>query len=1130
MPASQASLADDAARRTAITLHDRTYLVEAGAGSGKTAVLAGRIVMLLAAGIAPKHIAAVTFTELAASELLIRVRQFTDRLLARDTPRELRVALPQGLAPRQREHLKASSEALDALTCATIHGFCQDLIKPYPVAVNMDPGAAIMDRDQADMMFHEVVDVWLKDNLDQAHRSLLGAMVWQNRDETLKLIRTILEHLRAYPGLRVAEPTDQTPLAAEFIKAAEGFSMFVGSLAVDEPGTQALAAAIAELAQRTRDSLPSQDLADLLKYLLIEQDKVLFTKEGTFRAYQFKGKWERAAAASGYSKTEGASWFNSAKARYDDCRAAWAGLHQCVASHLLQAVLSEVRPALDAYRAHKRATAQLDFDDLIHAACKLLRNHEDIRQALGKRYSHLLVDEFQDTDPMQTEIFWRLCGDPPQGSHTQDWACFRIRPGALFLVGDPKQAIYRFRGADVTAYVRARDALLAQDADALLHITTNFRSRKPILDFVNARFEQPFAEQNGQPGFTALDAFHPAPEGRGCVARLAVEVEANAQGKIPAQLRRDAEAKVVAELCARLIGSEMVTDAKGVARPCRPGDIALLAPTGTELWRYEEALERLAIPVATQAGKGFYRRQEIHDLIALTRVLADRRDTLALGALLRGPLVGLTEEELLDLVAALARKERETEQTDKHDERLPGLHLDMDLDVIEQGYARDTLEKLQSLSRQANRTTPHHVLSQAIDLLRVRPVLVQRHQGQSERVLANLDRFLSLSRAYSVRGLRVFSATMTAAWSDEERAPEGRPDAQEESVALFTVHAAKGLEWPIVVPVNTMTDVRSVASDITDRDAGYLYCKTFGAMPQGYEAVKEAEQRAQDDERLRLWYVATTRAQELLVLPDILVESSTKAWNRVLDLQIGALPSLDVQGFSKEMPKLVREAANEQTRQVFAHQARVIEQATQQIRWRSPSRGEGASEEAVREQAVFADGDAGPSEAQAQSSVRGGHRRGSIIHKLFEELLTGETSEAELVERARELICQTGAAVVDDPSKGLAPRELAECVMRGLALPEIAALRARLVPEFGVFGSRSVEDGEAAVAGVVDAIVFADDGVPEVVIDWKTDAARQENNHPHYRQQMKTYLELTGAGRGLIVFVTRGEVMVIPNE
>ena len=159
------ALADDDARRAAIAVHDRSFLVEAGAGSGKTAVLAGRIAMLLAEGVTPRSIAAVTFTEFAASELLIRVREFVGALADGDIPTPLRVALPDGLSEDQRRDLVAASDALDENTCSTIHGFCQRMISPYPVEADIDPGAAVMDRDQAELAFREITDAWLRKEL-----------------------------------------------------------------------------------------------------------------------------------------------------------------------------------------------------------------------------------------------------------------------------------------------------------------------------------------------------------------------------------------------------------------------------------------------------------------------------------------------------------------------------------------------------------------------------------------------------------------------------------------------------------------------------------------------------------------------------------------------------------------------------------------------------------------------------------------------------------------------------------------------------------------------------------------------------------------------------------------------------
>jgi len=595
-------LADDAARRVAIALHDRSILVEGGAGSGKTAVMAGRIAMMLAEGIAPKTIAAVTFTELAASELLIRGRAFVGELTAGNIAPELRVALPAGLSVRHRDNLTAASAAIDEMTCSTIHGFCQRLIKPYPVEADIDPGAAVMDRNQADLAFVEIVETWLREILAGDEGGLIAEMVLQNLSETVGLIHKILAHLRRRPTMTVEAAAPLPPLVEDFRQKAATFAEFVRTSPVDEAETTAIAAQFGEMAENIAFALTVEEPADLVRLLLAQPHSDLCTSAGGFRVYRKKGKWTDAAKRIGLAKADGDRLNAAAEKHYSACSQAWQVVLQTVASRILANLVGQVQPVMQRFRDYKRSAALLDFDDLIFAARDLLRDHDAVRRALGDRFAHVLVDEFQDTDPLQTEIFWwRLCGEPPAGAAGDDWTTFRIRPGALFLVGDPKQAIYRFRGADVAAYVRAREVFLAQDRDSVQPISTNFRSCAPILRYVNERFEAMLSIENGQPGFTALDPLHPERDEGPCVAALDIAV-ADADGKASAEQQRDGEAEAVAEMCARLIGSEAILDRKtSERRTCRPGDIALLAPHGNDLWRYEEALERRGIPVATQA-------------------------------------------------------------------------------------------------------------------------------------------------------------------------------------------------------------------------------------------------------------------------------------------------------------------------------------------------------------------------------------------------------------------------------------------------------------------------------------------------------------------------------------------------
>ena len=422
-------LKDDSARRDAISLHDRSILVEAGAGSGKTAVMAGRIAAMLAEGVAPRSIAAVTFTELAASELLSRVREFVADLSAGTIATELRVALPDGLSQAHRDNLAAASAAIDEITCSTIHGFCQRLIKPYPAEADIDPGAGVMDRNQADLTFLEIVDGWLRERLSGGQGGILAEMVLYSPGETVALIHKIAENLRRRPTLSAPPVSPLDGHLTAFRQATADFAGFMDGTAAAEPETVTIVERLTEMATAVADGPDPATPAGLVRLLTSRPHPDLCTKTGTFASYRKKGKWAATAKQAGLSKADGDRLNDAAETHYTDCCDAWVALAQAVAGHALAALIDEARPILQRYRDHKRASAHLDFDDLIFAARDLLRDHDAVRQALGQRFAHVLVDEFQDTDPLQTEIFWRLCGEPVDGD--DDWTRFQIRPGAL---------------------------------------------------------------------------------------------------------------------------------------------------------------------------------------------------------------------------------------------------------------------------------------------------------------------------------------------------------------------------------------------------------------------------------------------------------------------------------------------------------------------------------------------------------------------------------------------------------------------------------------------------------------------------------------------------------------------------
>jgi exodeoxyribonuclease-5 len=1114
MSGKTGGLPDHAARFAALTELDRSLLVEAGAGSGKTSIIAGRVAMLLARGVEPKHIAAITFTEFAASELMNRISRFVAALADGTIPPDLAIAFPQGVSPEQRKNLQRANTLIDQLACATIHGFAQALIKPYPVEAGIDPGAEIIDPGEGDLAFAERYDAWIRQRLSgETGDDIVAELVLADECGGLGLIQEVADFRRRNRDARPGAIDWTANLAETFTKATTAFSAELGRMDFQEEETATRAQHIVDLGQTvaglTRD--PSAPCRSLVGMLNLAKPSACFTQGGGARQLQTLGKWQAAAAAAGRQRAAGTEAHQHAKTHYDCCHDAFAALHAQTAAEVQGRIAGSMDGLVKNWQAWKRDAALLDFDDLLYTARDLVRDHETVRKALAGRFRYVLVDEFQDTDPLQIDLLWRLCGEPAG----EDAAPLKraLRPGALFLVGDPKQAIYRFRGADVNAYIGARDAI---GADALLKITANFRSVEPILTFVNAAFETPLSAAAGQPGFTELAATCAAQPGSLAVAALDVATEdnANASGK------RDAEADRVADLCSRLVGNRLVRGHDGALRPARLGDIALLAPVGTELWRFEEALENCGIAVSTQAGKGFFRRQEIKDLIALTRTLADGRDTLALGALLRGPLVGLTEAELLEIAEGLPV---DPDQPD----RLPQLNLWTDPDEIGHDLASGLIRSLQSLAMRARSTTPYALLSDAAGLLNIRAQLQQRFKAGADRAQANADVFLDMSRAYDVRGLRAFARDMRANWEEAVRQVEGRPDAEEQSVALITIHASKGLEWPIVIPINMTGRPKADSGLMHDRRADLFSTPVLGVAPEGYADIESRNAKELERERIRLWYVAATRARDLLVLPRHSADSPAGAWATFVEFDLPSLPAIDPASFGAPMPSPALPPENPQSREIFVEEAKRIVESHRKIKWRQPSRSEKGAGYEHRPEPVFATVESLEDFQDAQTPIAGGPTRGTLLHKLIEEVLNGETADdaPALVARVLELLTQLAIAPSETARGGISPDEIAATVIRTLNLPEIAELRPRLVPELVVLASRQDGDREIIVSGVADAVAYDAKGHIEAIIDWKSDVDIDAARLASYRAQIESYRRDTGAKRARLVLMTQGEVM-----
>jgi CRISPR-associated exonuclease Cas4 len=1088
-------IGDSAERLRALTELDTTLVVEAAAGTGKTSLLAGRVVMLLVRGASPRSIAAITFTELAAGELRQRIAQYLDSLIAGIVPEELQLCLPSGLDTEQQTVLHAAAAQLDELVCSTIHGFCHDLLATYSVEAGVDPGAEILDGDQADFAFDGLFDQWWRDRLDEpvSENDPIASVARKDPRGAEALLRNFANFRRRYRAARPLNPDLDPSADLDFVESVREFRRWcdhAGAARDADPELTALETLASHFEGRF-DPLPDFDGL----WALAHPAPLPIMRKGSFdlREYRRRSMWRKVAG-----REWGDRLADQAEERYARCREAYGALMGRVATAIISTFSAELDGVLASYDAFKKRAAVLDFDDLLFTCRDVLRTYPQVRAAAAERFSRILVDEFQDTDPVQAEILFLLCSS---GDDAEVWHKRRLKPGQLFLVGDPKQAIYRFRGADLATYLTVRRAIEEQFADSTLRVTSNFRSRSQILDHVNHCFEEKLSAQEA--GYVALRGTRSeAQHGFPCVAKVSIQLPSDTR----VDSSRDEEASVVAEVCARLIGNVELRLNNGETRRLTPGDIALLAPVSTDLWRYERALEEAGLPFASQAGKNLFRRQEAQDFVALARTLADPRDTLALGALLRGPLVGLTEQELLDIARTLP-------SPDGRDE-FARLSLRTEPAHIQNDIAREVLTILRDLRRRVHNTTPALLLTEAVERLRARAIVAARSADQAARSLANIDGLLERARSYGVRGLAQFAADIDDEWSDGSGHPEGMVEADGQSIEVVTVHSSKGLEWPVVIPINRASMPRRAETFVFRRRDESLHWALGQVVPPSLEDALRAENIEKQNENLRLLYVACTRAMELLIVPDF-TWSNDASWAKLLDFKLDEVPELNIAHLPRGTVAASTGIQNQQTAEVFAAEQSILKEASPTIRWIRPSDGDPDVIAVAPPTSLAEEGPLQPS-----SVIEGGRTRGVILHKLLEELLTGELEERvdDVKSRAAFLLEQltTEALAANSPRI----EEMAGTALRTLSLPELIPFRDRLVPEVPIYGAAPTS---GLIVGRADAVARTEEG-SLVVFDWKSDVAPREAERSAYRQQLRQYLHVLDAQRGAVVYLTSGNI------
>lgn len=837
-------LPDQKAReRIAVDL-ETNLLVEAGAGSGKTTALVGRMVALIESGTATvDQIAAVTFTRKSAAELRERFQMKVESRL-RATRND------SDADPLLTERLDRALDEIERAFVGTIHSFCGRLLRERPLELGLDPG------------FEE---------LPVEERDGLRKRFWDSFLERLaRDSDPVLESL-SRAGLRPAS------LQGLFETLVENPDVDFPISDLDPPGTadvgdvRTALDAIVSAAWELMDDLPPERGWDSLQKKL---RRLHFEREIT--GWNTAPDLFEAIATLCKTGTPHKTTFNRWKDKeltrtlvgeINDFGLGDTTAHRLVDrwyAHRYALAIQLVSTAAEDFAAHRLRIARLDFQDLLGLAARLLRENPGVRRQLGRRYRRLLVDEFQDTDPLQAEIMLLLSSEPAEEEGegvNDDWKQTEPRPGALFVVGDPKQSIYRFRRADIQLYGRVRARF--ESFGEVLSLSTNFRSRPAVGDLVNDVFSGsgffPAAATEEQARFERLDTRPPTEP---------VPVEGIFTYRLdPA---RDSKEAAGADDAARLASW---IKGRVDAGERHPGDFLILTRLRSHLDLYARELEERDLPVqVTGAGVGV--EEEIHELVVLLHCMIDPANAVRTVAALVGLFFGIDYERLVQ-------------------HRLAGGEFDA-MRPGDRGHP-EVIAALATLHRWwvgATSDPADVFVGRLIAELGLLPYSAAGELGtlRAGALLYGLDavRAAAFGGDTSLPGaLRALEAALNLKEAEAPLEP-GRTDA----IRLMNLHQAKGLEGRVVILANP-TELRARAPEghmarsedgsargylrVTESQGSFRSVRDL-ARPLGWADCEEAERRFEAAEEVRLLYVAVTRAMEELIVAQWPEGRGSSAW------------------------------------------------------------------------------------------------------------------------------------------------------------------------------------------------------------------------------------------------------------
>jgi ATP-dependent helicase/nuclease subunit A len=1056
--------------------------VSAGAGSGKTTILIERIAQILdRQDLWPDgrpqldRIAAITFTEAAAAEMKARLRRKFREYASQDDR-------------KQMTFWRNMERQVEGTRITTIHSFCASLLREYALHIGMDPDWKVMTDADAAQLMESIIDQTLHSLLEgedadtedlavalgigplkQALTDVLRdrwkyqkseanalydnpealfqrwkSVVQELCDNTLHQLReagVIGEHLNALESLAgcCPDPTDKKEVQRV---------LFLSLLRDMEDD-------VGDLPQKIRDTIDESNFSGGSKKKWGEENFALVK--------------DALNAARDFLKDQ------CSFPEFDD------EFERCAA--VLTCKFHKVSvQVLEGYKQARQTAALVDFDDMINEALQLLRENPGLRQRAARDLRFLLIDEFQDTDRRQLEVAHLLAGEE--------------KGPDLFIVGDAKQSIYLFRGAEVSLFKEE----LKKDANAIA-LPDNYRSLPEVIQFINSFFERsdllqaverytPMQVSRAPMGSPRVELFVPLPEEEEKRKSVSEENEQEAQyiarriremcdGAKPLQLREDKQ--------------------DGALRNARYDDIVLLFRRGTHIYAYESALRDAGIPYNRIAGEGYFKRREIEDVLSLLKLLQDPWDGEMLLTVLRSPLAGLSDESLMRLA------------------QIPGgLVVAFHSDVVPERFEdTEPLQRIRGLFKKLyarRESSPGVMLRQILEATHFEAVLLSQHLGLQRA--SNLRKLVQMADEFGngrAATLAEFTHYVEEMSVREIREGEAMlPSKGMGAVTLMTIHKSKGLEFPVVfIPEMWVASKQQNFGVLLHHDTLGFTVKTpdeqgnlrYSAIGEIIKGLREKEETA---ELARILYVAMTRAKDYLVLCSG-VEPPKKSWAEVLN------PLYDLEGredgeviqekdfqatVRREIPESLPKRKGDTENPAFDFDA--INTAIQ------PVQIEAIAPESISVSRLLSllattpldDADVEPEQQldHNEDAVSLGREtameRGTLVHRMFElwDFAKDRLPDMEML--------------LNEAGLGLDQRETAKTSLENIAARFRASEYMKLFAQAGVVLRETpfiLPMGEVLVHGVIDVLLDT-----KVIVDYKTGKPKSELER-HYADQMRLY-------------------------